>query len=61
MIRCYLCIFFEMSVKIFGCAGFLLLHWLFSRCGKWGLLSSCGVQAHSLLTVVVSLVAEHRL
>ena len=29
----------------FGCAGFSLLHRLFSRCCKQGLLSSCGVKA----------------
>ena len=32
--------------------------WAFFRCGEWGLLSSCG---HGLLTVVASLVVEHRL
>ena len=30
---------------IFGCAGSLLLHGLFSSYGERGLLSSCGVQA----------------
>ena len=30
---------------IFGCAVSLLLHGLFSRCGKWGRLSSCSVEA----------------
>ena len=34
-----------MSVFIFGCAGSLLLCQLFSSCGKWGLLSSCGARA----------------
>ena len=29
----------------FGCAGSLLLHWLFSRCGERGLLSSCSACA----------------
>ena len=28
-----------------GCAGSSLLHGIFSSCGHWGLLSSCGVQA----------------
>ena len=32
------------SLFIFGCAGSSLLHRLFSSCGKWGLLSTCGVQ-----------------
>ena len=30
---------------IYGCAGSLLLHGLFSTCVKWGLLSSCSVWA----------------
>ena len=30
---------------IFGCAGFSLLCGLFSNCGEWGLLSSCGAEA----------------
>ena len=30
---------------IFGCAGPSLLCWLFSACGEWGLLSSCGRNA----------------
>ena len=30
---------------IFCCTGSWLLHRLFSGCGEWGLLSSCGVQA----------------
>ena len=29
----------------FGCAGPSLLCWLFSACGEWGLLSSCGCNA----------------
>ena len=32
--------------------------WAFPSCGEWGLLF---VAAHGLLTVVASLVAEHRL
>ena len=44
---------------IFGCAGSLFLHGLFSSCSAWGLLSSCGVQA--LLMAASSLVAEHGL
>ena len=28
---------------LFGCAGSLLLHGLFSSCGEWRLLSGCGV------------------
>ena len=35
-------IFFKL---IYGCAGSWLLDRLLSRCGKWGLLSSCGAQA----------------
>ena len=30
---------------IFGCAGSLLLCGLFSRCGEWGLLSSCSMRS----------------
>ena len=43
---------------IFGCAGSLLLHRLFSSCDKWGLLF---VTVLRLLIVVASLVAEHGL
>ena len=32
-------------ICLFGCAGSLYLHRLFSSCGKRGLLSSCGAQA----------------
>ena len=43
---------------LFGHAGSLLLHGLFSSCGKWG----CSlVTVRGLLTVVASLVAAHRL
>ena len=43
---------------MFGCAGSLLLHGLFSGCGKRGLLF---VVVRRLLIVVASLVVEHRL
>ena len=33
------------NVFTVGYAGSLLLRVLFSRCGEWGLLSSCGVRA----------------
>ena len=46
-----------MLLFIFGFTGSWLPHGLFSRCGKWGLLSSA---VHGLLTAVASLV-EHRL
>jgi len=42
---------------IYSCAGSLLLLGLFSSCGEWGLLF---VAVLRLLTVVASLVAEHR-
>ena len=38
----------------FDCAGSLVLCRLFSSCGEWGLLSSCGAQA----IVVAFLVAD---
>ena len=44
---------------IFGCAGFSLLHGLFSSCEEQGLLSSHG--AHGLLIEVASSVAERGL
>ena len=44
------------SLCTFGHAGSLLLHGLFSSCGKWGLPL---VAVHELLTEVVSLVVEH--
>ena len=34
-----------MILFIFGCVGSVLLLGLFSSCGNWGLLSSCGVLA----------------
>ena len=34
-----------MYLFIYGCAGSLLLHLLFSSCSKWGLLSSCRARA----------------
>ena len=41
----YTCVYIHPFLKfIFGCAGSLLLHRLFSSCSKQGLLSSCGVQ-----------------
>ena len=45
-----------MNCFIFDCAGWLLLHRLFSSCVTWGysLLS-----AHGLLIAVASFVAEH--
>ena len=48
----------ELYVLIFGCAGSLLLHGLFSSCGKQGLLSSCDAQVSHC---GVSLVTEYRL
>ena len=51
-------LFIHFMLIIFGYAGSLFLCGLFSGCGKWGLLSSCGVR---LLIVVASLVVEHRL
>ena len=44
---------------IFGCARSSLLPRLFSSCSEWGLLSTVAVLG--LLTVVTSLVMEHRL
>ena len=35
---------FFIILFIFGCAGSLLLHRLFSSFSKWRLLSSCGMQ-----------------
>ena len=35
---------FKTLLLYFGCAGSSLLCRLFSSCGKWGLLSSCGVK-----------------
>ena len=49
---------FKNNIYLFGRAGSLLLHRLFSSCDEQGLLSSCGV--HGPLIVVASLV-EHRL
>ena len=34
-----------MYLLSFGFAGSLLLHWPFSGCSDWGLLSSCSAQA----------------
>ena len=50
--------FKKMYLFIFGCAGFLLLHRLFSRCGKqvYSLVRGC-----RLLIAVAALVAEHGL
>ena len=45
-------IFSFFSNFIYGCHGFFLLCSLFSDCGKWGLLSSCGA---SVFIVVASL------
>ena len=60
----------------FGCTGCLLLHRLFSSCGEWQLLSSCGAQAshcggfsccrarvlgHTVYNSFSSQVLEHRL
>ena len=59
-----------------GCTGSLLLHSLFSSCGKWQLLSSCGAQTsncggfsccraqvlgHTAYNSFSSRVLEHRL
>ena len=46
----FYCILYILQVSFYlfiyvGCAGSLLLHGIFSSCGHWGLLSSCGVQA----------------
>ena len=30
---------------VFGCAGSLLVQWVFSSCGEWGLLSTCSAQS----------------
>ena len=38
-------LFLKFYCFIFGCAGSLLLPWLFSSCGRQGLLSSCNVWA----------------
>ena len=46
---------------VFGCAVSLLVHWPFSSCGEWGLLSNCSVQACRLLIVVASLATGRRL
>ena len=46
-----------LSLLVFGYAGSSLLHRLFFSCGKWGLLF---IEVQELLTVVASLVAEHR-
>ena len=46
---------------IFGRAGFSLLCGLFSSCGEWGLLPSCGKQAsHLLLQSMDSRVRGHQ-
>ena len=42
---------------IFGCAGSLLLHWVFSGCSNWGPLF---VTTHKLLITMASLVAEQK-
>ena len=49
---------FSIDLLSFGCARSLSLHWLFSSCRERGLLSFVVL---GFLTVVVSLVAEHRL
>ena len=36
---------FKNYLFIYGCAGFSLLHRLFSNCGEWWPLSNCGAQA----------------
>ena len=50
---------FKKKKIIFGCARSSLLPRLFSSCSEWGLLSTVAVLG--LLTVVTSLVMEHRL
>ena len=57
--NCAYHVFLLFNVIIFGHAGSLLPHGLFSSYDKRRLLSS--VEAHGLLTAVVSRVAEHRL
>ena len=46
-----------MLLLIFGFTGSWLRPGLFSSCGRWGLLSGA---VHGLLTVVASLVLEHK-
>ena len=42
---CFPPLFKNVYLFIFGCAGSLLLHRIFSSCGERGLLSSCSAQA----------------
>ena len=42
-LNCFL--FLKIMYEYFGCAESWLLHQLFSSCGEWELLSSCGVGA----------------
>ena len=46
------------NLFIFHCAGFLLLHELFSSCNEHGLLL---IAMHRFLVAVASFVAKHRL
>ena len=42
LLTAFIYFFKKMYLFSFGCAGSSLLHRPFFRCGKWGLLSSCG-------------------